>query len=60
MGCLWNIIACNKWLIIPPNNGFAPYWQVQMSNNKNNKGCVTLWPCHLHFLKKYCKVNEEL
>lgn len=25
MGCLWNIIACNKWLIIVLNNAFAPY-----------------------------------
>jgi hypothetical protein len=24
-----------------------------------NKGCVTLWPCHLH-IKRYLEAKEEL
>ncbi len=30
-----------------------------IQRNKQNHGCVTLWPCHLHF-KKYLKAKEEL
>jgi hypothetical protein len=29
-------------------------------DNTKNKGFVTLWPCHLHFLKSYLKEKEEL